>query len=292
MDFMDSPALHEPDAEHAIFEATPAIPRPGIGWYTTSLDARPDTDRDRPRTTTTPLTAWEERILFRRYNYARFRVASLQDEIGPGGPTDEQARALLRWSRTAWAWREQLAEMNLGLVLAMTRRMRMKDVDHGELVSEGNMALLRSIDKFDCERGFKFSTYACRAILKSFSRLGMKNTRYRERFPTQFDPALERSNHLEEVRRQRELEDAREVRHIVARNKAHLEAIELTVLRHRFALEDRAARPMTLKEVGVVIGVSKERVRQIQNRALSKIRAAFEEDARPWSSRRPCTWAN
>ena len=55
------------------------------------------------------------------------------------------------------------------------------------------MALLRAVDKFDAGRGYKFSTYACRAILKAFSRQGMKLSKYRQRFPTDFDPKLEKS---------------------------------------------------------------------------------------------------
>ena len=79
---------------------------------------------------------------------------------------------MLRWYRTAKGYREQIAETNLALVLAMAKRTRMSEVDFADLVSEGNMALLRSVDKFDCRRGFKFSTYACRAILKAFSPSG------------------------------------------------------------------------------------------------------------------------
>ena len=76
----------------------------------------------------------------------------------------------------------------------MAKRTRMGDVDFGELVSEGNMALLRAVEKFDIGRGFKFSTYACRAILKAFSRIAMKTNRYRQAFPTEFDPTMEKSN--------------------------------------------------------------------------------------------------
>ncbi|MEZ6241833.1 MAG: sigma factor [Phycisphaerales bacterium] len=79
----------------------------------------------------------------------------------------------------------------------MAKRTRMSEVDFADLVSEGNMALLRAVDKFDAGRGFKFSTYACRAILKAFSRQGMKLSKYRQRFPTDFDPKLEESDYLE-----------------------------------------------------------------------------------------------
>ena len=68
------------------------------------------------------------------------------------------------------------------LVLAMVRRIRMPMVEFVDLISEGNKALLRSVEKFDVSRGFKFSTYACRAILKGFSRLATKTGSYRQHF--------------------------------------------------------------------------------------------------------------
>jgi RNA polymerase primary sigma factor len=204
----------------------------------------------------------------------------LQPKVGPAGPTDEEAQELLRWYRTAVAYREQIAETNLALVLAMAKRTRMSEVDFADLVSEGNMALLRSVDKFDCARGFKFSTYACRAILKAFSRQGMKLSKYRQRFPTDFDPALEKSNHLENVRRTHEEECAEEVKHIVLNNDAELTQVEQTVIHHRFGLgAKKEAEPLTLEQVGQIIGVTKERVRQIQNKALEKIRLYLEENA-------------
>src|SRR5690606_16387077 len=100
-------------------------------------------------------------------------------------------RALATWAGRAAAARGRIVESNLPLVLAMARRAAPAGIDYSDLISEGNFALLRSVDKFDCSRGFKFSTYACRAILKSFSRVMMRNSRYRSRFPVEFDPSLE-----------------------------------------------------------------------------------------------------
>ena len=68
-------------------------------------------------------------------------------------PTAEQADQLLHWHRKAERIREQIAETNLALVLAMAKRTRMSEVDFADLVSEGNMALLRAVDKFDAGRG-------------------------------------------------------------------------------------------------------------------------------------------
>mgnify|MGYP006287652411 CR=1 FL=1 len=281
IDFIDSPEFYTEDAERRIYDEAPEVRRPDVSWYRPLMDdLTPSSNRAFPSksTGTVLLTSAEERVLFLQYNYARYRVSLLQEEVGSREPTEEQARELLRWSGTARRYREQIAETNLALVLAMAKRTRMSEVDFADLVSEGNMALLRSVDKFDCDRGFKFSTYACRAILKAFSRQGVKLSKYRQRFPTDFDPALEKSNHLENVRRDHELESADEVRHIVINNLAGLSQVEETVIHHRFGLEvDGEHTPLTLEQVGQIIGVTKERVRQIQNKALEKIRVCFEE---------------
>ena len=279
MDYIDSDEFYRPDAETSIYDEAPPIERPDVSWYRPLMD---DPEPSRSQSTRNPgtvlLTAAEECVLFLQYNYARHRVSQVQLELGPNEPSEDQARELLRWYRSAADIREQIAETNLALVLAMAKRTRMSEVDFADLVSEGNMALLRSVDKFDCGRGFKFSTYACRAILKAFSRQGMKLSKYRQRFPTDFDPALEKSNHLETVRRTQEVDAADEVKQIVRSNDAELTAVEQTVIHHRFGIDsDTEAPPLTLEQVGQIIGVTKERVRQIQNKALEKIRLKLEE---------------
>jgi RNA polymerase primary sigma factor len=279
MDYIDSPAFHETDAEYHIYEEPPSVRRPDVTWYRPLMDDLTSVRYESTKENgTVLLTAEEERILFRQYNYARFRVSETQQDIGNSTPTDEQIQSLLRWCMTAKGYREQIAETNLALVLAMAKRTRMSEVDFADLVSEGNMALLRSVDKFDCERGFKFSTYACRAILKAFSRQGVKLSKYRQRFPTDFDPSMEKSDHLETTRRTHEEECAMEVKHIVLTNAADLSDIERTVIHHRFGLEKTEEAPsLTLDQVGQIIGVTKERVRQIQNKALEKIRTVLED---------------
>jgi RNA polymerase sigma factor (sigma-70 family) len=282
MDYIDSKAFYEPDAEHTIYRDAPDIEKPDVSWYRPLMDDQSSRQDSSSRNSgTVLLTAAEERVLFLQYNYARHRVRELQVEIGPNEPDEDQARQILKWYRIALGYREQIAETNLALVLAMAKRTRMSEVDFADLVSEGNMALLRSVDKFDCDRGFKFSTYACRAILKAFSRQGMKLSKYRQRFPTDFDPALEKSNHLENVRRTHETETAAEIKHIVDNNLAEMSDVEQTVLHYRFGLNaEPESVPLTLEQVGQIIGVTKERVRQIQNKALEKIRTVLEESQR------------
>ena len=219
-----------------------------------------------------------EKRLFLQFNYARYRLARLLERYRGRQPGLPAVRAMLLWARRALAAREAIVRANLPLVLAMAKRSRLAGVDYAELISEGNMALLRSVDKFDCSRGYKFSTYACRAILKSFSRVAMRTSRYRGRFPAEFDPSLERSDFLERKRERVESDCLEAIRNIMAENLAQLSEVEQTVIRERFALHpvNRSAMPKTLEQVGLMVGVTKERVRQIQNKALRKLRAALE----------------
>ena len=159
----------------------------------------------------------------------------------------------------------------------MAKRTRLGDIDFAEIVSEGNMALLRAIDKFNVERGFKFSTYACRAILKAFSRTALKSNRHKTRFPVEFEPDFEKSDWADRRRDQVEEDCVDELKQIVDRNLAELSNIEQTVIRRRFNWEQEEESPLTLEEVGQIIGVTKERVRQIQNKALTKIRLVMED---------------
>ena len=285
--YIDSPEFTKRNAFKRIYRNAPQINRPDVSWYRPLMgDVRSKAKNSATpgRKSSVVLSKDEERALFLKFNYARHLQAEIQSKLGRKIPTKSVKTKLLHWHKVAERYREQITETNLALVLAMAKRLKLSDVDFADLVSEGNMALMRSVDKFDCERGFKFSTYACRAILKAFSRQGMKNARYKQRFPTEFDSTLEKSDHLETLRSRHERECADEVKHIVLNNSARLSEVELAVIGLRFGItndpDPRARKPKTLEQVGKVVGVTKERVRQIQNKAIKKIRSILE-DPRP-----------
>lgn len=238
----------------------------------------PEVPEDIPtaRSSKATLDRQEEASLFLRYNYARYRLSKLQ-KAQDRRTSIARARQMVVWYRRALEAQASLVRANMALVLAMAKRTRIPNVEFSELISEGNMALLRSVEKFDVARGFKFSTYACRAILKSFNRLATKTGRYRQHFPTEFDPDLERSDYdvmRHEIQREESVDALRD---ILARNKAQLSDVERTIVIERFAIAS-GGKGMTLAEVGKLVGLTNERVRQIQNLALLKIRAALDED--------------
>jgi RNA polymerase sigma factor (sigma-70 family) len=223
----------------------------------------------------------QEAHLFNRFNYARREVLQILSNHMGQRLSVKGTRLLLGWGHRVLRTRGVIVRLNMPLVLAMAKRTRLTNIDFNEMISEGNMALLRSVEKFDCSRGYKFSTYSCRAILKAFSRVAMRASRYRGQFPTEFDPAMERSDHLDRRRIGIEEDCVDELKHILLQNSAGLSEVECTVIRERFALGlqslGQEEGPKTLEQVGRVIGVTKERVRQIQNKALKKIRVALED---------------
>jgi RNA polymerase primary sigma factor len=273
VDYMDDPSFAAPATEEALF---------GQDWAGVDVPMWthfPEVPEDvvSSRGARVALRPKEEAGLFLRYNYARYRLALLVT-AQKRRKSLTRARNMILWYNRAQQARADLVGANLALVLAMAKRTRIPNVEFSELVSEGNMALLRSVEKFDVSRGFKFSTYACRAILKSFNRLATKTGRYRQHFPTEYDPDLERSDY--DVRKhdiQRE-DSVDALREILDRNRARLSDVEETIVRNRFAV-GVAGKRRTLAEVGKMVGLTNERVRQIQNKALSKIRAAIDEAA-------------
>jgi RNA polymerase sigma factor (sigma-70 family) len=222
------------------------------------------------------LSAREESQLFLRYNYARYRLAGLAAEQLRRA-TLGRAKEMAVWYERAMKARADLVRANLALVLAMAKRTRIPNVDFGEIVSEGNMALLRAVEKFDAGRGFKFSTYGCRAILKSFNRLATKTGQHHQRFPAEYDPAMEQSDYDVKRHEFQQADTIETVREILLLNRAALTDVERTVVMERFAINTDERRK-TLAEIGKMVGLTNERVRQIQGCALGKIRKALTEE--------------
>ena len=277
-DFVDHPEFKPSDAQRQLFGDVALLQDTPEACF---ADPTPAIEPREAGGAVPTLTVDTEQLLFKRFNYARLQVAKLLDRWATKRLSEPATRQLIAWGRRVYDTRAAIVQVNMPLVLAMAKRTRLGGIDFNELISEGNLALLRSVEKFDCGRGFKFSTYACRAILKSFSRVAMRASRYRSFFPTEFDANRERGDQLASKRDDVEQDCVDELKEILLGNLAGLSEVERTVIQERFAI----GRPLvqgkpdskTLEEVGHLIGVTKERVRQIQNKALKKIRSTLEE---------------
>lgn len=222
------------------------------------------------------LTREQEGHLFRKYNYLKFKANRLREQLDPLRPKSAVMDEIEQLAELATAVKNQIARCNLRLVVSIAKRHVTPDQNFFELVSDGNMSLLRAIEKFDFARGNKFSTYASWAIMKNYARTIPGEFKHRDRFRTSHDELFaateeRRDNPVihESAQRDREAK--------ITRLLKRLDDREQQIVTSRFGL-DHTREPLTLKEVGAEMGVTKERIRQIEVRALNKLRAAAKEE--------------
>lgn len=221
------------------------------------------------------LTREEEAFYFRRMNFLRWRAEQTLAKTSPAKPTLKNLRKIVADLKQADLDRNKIAEHNLRLVIPLAHRFHLRSESVWDYISEGNAALLRAIRGFDYSRGFRFSTYATWAIMNSLQRLASRQYRDSSRFlPTDgvvFDSV------------EGELESSTAENHRVdgARERIRsmlkvLDQRSRTVIAMRYGIGDHV-EPMTLREVGEHFGVSKERVRQIEIKALSSMMSAEQQ---------------
>ncbi len=270
-DYVYHQAFARPDAEQTIWGGDG--PEIEVSRYALMPAIEDDAAPSRGRLPR--LSADQEKTLFLRYNYAKYRLAHLLGSKGEGRPAMIHREAD-QWRQRALDIREKLVHANLALVPSMAKRMRGSVVEFGELVSEGHLAILRSVEKFDVSRGFKFSTYACRAVIACFRRMAGKAHKNNARFPVAFAPEMERSDFDERYHEQQRQDAVDMVREVLQRNIAKLNKAECRIIQERFSVTADGKR-RTLGQISQSVGLSVERVRQIIKEALAKIRSAMEE---------------
>ncbi len=218
------------------------------------------------------LTPEQERDLFRRYNYLKFRADRLRRQLDVTAATDRQLDAIEQLLARAEDVKNEILRANLRLVVSIARRHVGKAPCFFEIVSDGNLSLMRAVEKFDYARGFKFSTYASWAIMRNYARTIPEHMYHAARLVTGTDEMLAAAPAREEAQQSGVLEGAQ---HLVQKALALLSPKERDIISWHYGLSpDR--EPMTLDQIGRIFGVTKERVRQIERKALARLRGELD----------------
>src|SRR4051794_14497691 len=273
LEFMTHPSFDDPDAREAILGPMPVPadgkaprrtkPPKGLPPYLSDLYENPLLSRE------------QESHLFRKMNYLKFLANRLRERIEPTRARTADLDEIERLQEEALAVKNQVIRANLRLVVSIAKRHVGPSNNFFELVSDGNMSLIRAVEKFDYSRGNKFSTYASWAIMKNFARTIPEENYRRDRFVTGHEEMFEaaadtRIDEHEYESAQRRNQEA--VKGMLGR----LDDRERRIIISRYGIN--GVSEQTLEQLGRELGITKERVRQIESRAQEKLRKiAIEE---------------
>jgi RNA polymerase sigma factor (sigma-70 family) len=271
IDYIDSAEFHTEGADAVIFgpapevetkKAAPRIP-PGLPPYLASLYSIP------------LLTREEEQHYFRKMNYLKFKAAGVREGIDAARPKTAEMDRVEDLLAQGTEIKNFLIRSNLRLVVSIAKRHIKPTSNFFEMVSDGNMSLIRAIEKFDYAKGNKFSTYASWAIMKNYARSIPAEHKWMDRFRTGKDELFAHSTDQGGNPFQEELTN-RKQHQAIMQILDRLDEREKDILRYRFGIDQEG--PLTLEQVGSRFGVTKERIRQLEARALKKAQKIAEEE--------------
>lgn len=219
------------------------------------------------------LTPDQEVYLFRKYNYLKHVASDLLESLHPTRPSAKKIAKIQDLLARADEVRSQIIQANLRLVVSIARRFVDANSTFDDLVGEGNISLMYAVDKFNYSKGFRFSTYATHAIQRGYFRTTAKRQKENSRFilGAEADQFVQEQNEEDVDWNQQHTLSV--YRALVKCMDAVLDDREKFILMARFGLDNEQAETQTLKDLAGDLGICKERVRQLQNRALDKLQS-------------------
>ncbi|MCG8652078.1 MAG: sigma-70 family RNA polymerase sigma factor [Pirellulales bacterium] len=213
----------------------------------------------------------QERQLFQRMNFLLHQAAMHRSQLDPDRPSLARLQLVERLVAMAEWHRDRIVEANVRLVFSVVKKFISVNNHFDDLLSDGIMGLIRAVEKFDFDRGFRFSTYATQVLRRSAYRAVVTKQQERQK-------VLGGLQDMEiEITDEQRCSLMSEKRWSLLRNRLtsmlnDLDRREKLIIRARFALgSHRSVR--TLQSLADRLGISKERVRQLEKRAMEKLQA-------------------
>jgi RNA polymerase primary sigma factor len=269
--FIDDELYHGPDAARIM--AAIAAPIAPIS-STSPLDMR--VPRDLPPYLqalyrTALLTPQQERTFFLKFNFHKFQFVTARRRLDPQFARVRDLQQLEGYLADATKVKNQIVQANLRLVVSVARKHLRPGLSLMELISDGNITLMRAVEGFDVHRGHRFSTYATLALMKGFARsvplmqaamaCGLRACGDHRLLQSVPDSRLSVYGAQRDIREQ------------ITSLLSELDPQERVVLNAHYGLEPGPDAGATFKQLAKQLGVSKHRVRHIEQVALAKLRA-------------------
>ncbi|AQQ09888.1 RNA polymerase sigma factor RpoD [Sedimentisphaera cyanobacteriorum] len=219
-----------------------------------------------------PATRDHELEMFKKYNCLKKLHQQEKKTLNLSSPSGKKLQKMQSRLEEIGRIKHAVFQSNLRVVINIAAKHIGKHISFAELISEGNMALFRAIEGYDYTKGFRFSTYAGWAVVRSFARIT----------PSDSLP-LEDSMHTDmrnvDVSSVPVVEQAgRDLDEVIS---ANLDPKEQFVVKSHYGLDDPSLikkKKKTLKQIGKELGVSQETARQIELKALQKLRHCLSVD--------------
>lgn len=213
----------------------------------------------------------QEKMLFQRMNYLLQQAAVHRSLLDPNRPSRVRLELIDRLLALAAWHRDRIVEANLRLVFSIVKKFVNSNNNFDDLLSDGIVALIRAVEKFDFDRGFRFSTYATQVIRRnSYRTVVLKQQERQKTVGGLQDMDLD----ITDEGRESAISEKRwhELRSRLSVMLDDLDRREKFIIRARFSLGSHR-KVHTLQALANRLGVSKERVRQLERRAMDKLRA-------------------
>ncbi|MFK8111823.1 MAG: sigma-70 family RNA polymerase sigma factor [Rubripirellula sp.] len=221
------------------------------------------------------LTPLQERQLFERMNFLLHQASIHRSLLNPSRPSKARLKLIERFVLLAEWHRDRIVEANLRLVISIVKKFVNLNNSFDDLLSEGIMGLIRSVEKFDFGRGFRFSTYATQVVRRNSYKSVVANHEERQKVSDGLQDMnidISEDEHCSAFTEQR----WHDLRSRLETMLDQVDRREKLIIRSRFALGSHR-RVRTLQSLADRLGISKERVRQLERRAMEKLQAMAQE---------------